>query len=667
MKKSILTILSVLAPLSVYGQEPVMTWNFDGPLAASDTIEGLFDKKPGVKGEGVLLDGFTTRVIRQKDKVASISKEFTVDAWVSLGNYPWNWCPILTTETNETKGYRLMVGPYGQVSLQVAVGEQWVVCTTPDETLPLRDWMHITGTYTANDKLAVYINGKLVNSVPVQGKAFFPKSDCILGMTASEGKPSDIHRTWGTLAQYYGLDGILDEVRVYDKALTPDAIAAGHASVSVPESVLKPRHLPIVKSTGEFKAYYTKLKYYPGWDNVWRVGDDPDVVVCFKETPIKLVFWRGIRYGASWVSENENWMSDQSVESWGLGDNDTEGCFEHMQDRHCRFSHVRIIENTPGRVVVHWRYAPVSAYNHTWNVDEKTGWETWVDEYYYVYPDGSAIRKVSWTKGSLGPVRQFQETLALLSPGQKFSDLVERTVTTVSDYEGRRGYQKILDNPEPADTYPNYTIQRYNYKSENKPYICFEPGNVMTLRNSGSSRYNSAVGCNHFPVGQARCDGRTTKMADRPSHATSFPISDPVIHNGKTRNYWCAMYGMSDMSMDELQAFGRSWAYAPELSLNTKSVRSEGYDRSERTYQLEAINGKPSKVDFVLKGTKDSPVINPAFYIRNWNGGEVEVVVNGKKYSRHTQGIYETIDGKDLVVFLFMNRTDDVNVVLKEK
>lgn len=54
-------------------------------------------------------------------------------------------------------------------------------------------------------------------------------------------------------------------------------------------------------------------------------------------------------------------MADQSVEAW----NDEEGCFEHIQDRHCRFSHVRIIENKEARVVIHWRYAPVSVNENT--------------------------------------------------------------------------------------------------------------------------------------------------------------------------------------------------------------------------------------------------------------------------------------------------------------
>ncbi|MEG1290375.1 MAG: LamG domain-containing protein [Bacteroidales bacterium] len=342
MKKILLLLYVTIITSTLFGQTPIMHWNFDKNINrktvestkfVSDTLEGLYSEISGIKGKGILLDGFTTRIVRNAKDVKTPSSELTIEAWIALGNYPWNWCPILTTESNEIKGYRLMVGPLGQVSMQVAIGEQWIVCTTAEETIPLRKWMHVTGTYSANNKLEIYVNGELLNTVPIQGKLSYTKADCIIGMTAMQEKPSDLHRTWGTQAQYFGLDGIIDEVKVYDKALTLSLINSYYSSVSVPLPQLQPRHLPIAKSTGAFKAYYTKLKYYPGWDNVWRVGDDPDIVVCFKDKPIKLIFWRGIRYGASWVSENENWMSDQSVEAWGVGDRDKEGCFEHMQDR----------------------------------------------------------------------------------------------------------------------------------------------------------------------------------------------------------------------------------------------------------------------------------------------------------------------------------------------
>ena len=400
------------------------------------------------------------------------------------------------------------------------------------------------------------------------------------------------------------MDGILDEVAVYDRALPASTIKERSARAAGLKPDIAPRRLPAVeKNPGRFGAYYTKLKYYPGWDRLWPVDQDPDIVVCFPGSAVKLVFWRGIRYGASWISENENWMSDQSVEAW----NDEEGCFEHMQDRHCRFSHVRIIENTEARVVIHWRYAPVSAYDHTWRVDPKTGWECWIDEYYYIYPDASAIRKVSWKKGTLGEPRQFQETLALLHPGQIVSDLLEKDYVTVADYDGKTAKVSFVDNPNAPPygpfswdvTHP-YTVQQYQFKSLNKPFICFEPGNKMFLRFENLASYGRASGCNHFPVGQARCDGRTTLTSDRPSHCSSFPISDPVIHEKDDREYWAGLYGMTAWTVPEVVAFGRSWAYPPELVVSGPDVRSEGYDRSERCYQLVNATGKPQGFDVRL-------------------------------------------------------------------
>ena len=354
--RRLLLVLFLLIPLILRSQTPVMKWDFEKiqnrnaievSTNISDTIEGNFEEADGVIGKGLRLDGFTTRVIRKRTTIQKPGNEITIEAWVSLGEYPWNWCPLLTTESNEVKGYRLMIGPYGQVSMETAIAEQWVACTSEEEVLPLRKWMHIAGVYTAGKELTVYVNGNMVASLPIKGSLTFPaKTSCIIGMVAAPGKPSDIDRTWGTVAAYYGLDGIVDEINVFDKALTGEQIKEDYlkyTTVKTPDITL--RKLPkIDKNPGRFGAFYTKLKYYPGWDNLWPVDQDPDIVICFDKSPIKIIFWRGIRYGASWISENENWMTDQSVETWEIGKGDKEGCFEHMQDRHCRFSNVRIIE-----------------------------------------------------------------------------------------------------------------------------------------------------------------------------------------------------------------------------------------------------------------------------------------------------------------------------------
>ena len=146
-------------------QTPVMSWNFetlkDGKALESstnieDAIEGSFEQAAGVKGKGLRVDGFTTRVVREGKNIVKPGEAFTLEAWVALGEYPENWCPVLTTESSEVKGYRLQIGPYGQVSFETAISEQWAVCSSANETMPLRKWMHLVGVYTAGEAMTLH-------------------------------------------------------------------------------------------------------------------------------------------------------------------------------------------------------------------------------------------------------------------------------------------------------------------------------------------------------------------------------------------------------------------------------------------------------------------------------------------------------------------------------
>ena len=671
--------------MTAQAQSPVMHWNFEINegrrtleviSGIADTLEGNFEEAIGIDGKGLRLDGFTTCLTKSPKSIRTLQDEYTIEAWVALGNYPWNWCPILTTESAGVSGYRLMLGPLGEVSLECAIDDQWIACSSGQEVIPLRKWMHIVGVYRANDEMTLYLNGNQITSCPIEGNIHYSQNtELRIGMVAFEGKPSDIHRTWGTVAAYYGIDGIIDEVKVYDEALSQEQISDLFTAVPMAEADIAPRRMPTIeKHPKRFGAFYTQLKYYPGWDNLWPVEQDPDIVVCFEKSPVKLIFWRGIRYGASWVSENENWMTDQSVEAWEHGDEDREGCFEHMQDRHCRFSHVRIIENTDARVVVHWRYALVSAHNTTWRPDPKTGWECWIDEYYTIYPDASGIRRVSWKKGSLGHPRQFQESLPLLHPGQVMSQVVEKDFAYVADYDNNTSVLKFVDDPNSPPYGPfswdntySYSIQQYNFKSEHRPFLCFEPGNTMFIRHNGLKSYDKAGGCNHFPVGQARCDGRTTRMADRPSHFSGFPISDPVIHEEGDRYYWSGLYGMNDMDLSTLVQFGRSWVFAPEIAIKSQGIRSMGYDRSRRCYRFENNTEKPTPLTVTLQGSKKSPVMNPAFHIKNWQAEGAQVLVNEKEFKECEIGINQRLEGTDLMVFLWLETESNLRISLMPK
>jgi hypothetical protein len=122
---------------------------------------------------------------------------------------------------------------------------------------------------------------------------------------------------------------------------------------------------------------------------------------------------------------------------------------------------------------------------------------------------------------------------------------------------------------------------------------------------------------------------------------------------------------MNDMAWTELTAFGRSWAYAPEVSVEGSGFVSDGYDRSERCYRFQNSRGKAGPLNFTLKGSEDSPVHNPAFYIRNWNADAAVILVDGREWKDSRVGIHQELHGTDLIVFLRMQRDSTVRVSIK--
>jgi len=660
--------------------EPVAWWRFDGgahgpawdsAARIEDPIEGNHRLLAGVSGRALRLDGFTTVITRPAARAPRLAGRFTIEAWIALAAYPWDECPLVDRSRNREAGYRFAVGPRGEVSLQLSLCGEWKTCASGDGAVPLRRWVHLAGSFDADDGLTVYVNGAQVGRLAARGEpAHAEDADLRIGMNDGPRKPSHIHRDHGTLGSWFSLDGILDELKIHDRVLTADEIAAScqaNAPAAAPD--LPPRVMPSgPPGPGRFGAYYCRLEYCHEWDALWPVGPDADVLVRFDASAARVVFWRGTRYSPAWVSENGLWMADQSVEAW----NDQEGCFEHMQDRHCRYSHVRIIESTDARVVVHWRYAPVSAHNHLWRVDEKTGWACWIDEYYCLYPDVMGVRKVIWKTGTLGDPRQFQESIPFCHPGQLQGDVVEADYATVANLNGQTGVLSFVADPgnEKPVLPGDLTIQMHNLKSANRPFILFEPGNDMRYTvHKGLAALSGPGSCCHWPVGQAICDGRTSQAADRPTSFLGFPISYPPLHEADGRSWWNGLYGMTDGPIDRLVIVARSWANAPELRVEGGGFTSGGYDLGQRAYRLrrDAAAGRPD-LEAVLLGSNESPIHNPAIVIADWGQSGASLAIDGRNVPRGPDfriGHRHRVDGSDLVAWIRLEAARQVRLSLR--
>jgi hypothetical protein len=607
-----------------------------------------------------------------------------VDAWVALATYPWNWCPILAQEKDTPAGYFFGVGPQGQLGLRLALGGRWLTLESTQK-LPLRQFAHVAAVYSEGSGVRLFLNGAPAGELAVQGSLQpAPDADLLLGANRGKVLPSHpVPPAQGTLPSWFSLDGILDEVRLFDRALSAEEVArAARLAATAPPPDIPPRVLPSGPAgPGRFGAYYTRLRYYEEWDAQWPVAEHPDVVVQFDGSPVRVVFWRGLRYSPAWVTENGLWLADQSGES-----GNDEGCVEHMQDIHGKYSHVRIIESSPARAVVHWRYAPVSGHDHNWPARARSEWAWWVDEYYSFYPDGTGVRKVRWRTPEPGhefPWLQIQETSVLCHPGQHAKDVLRNDALTLLDIDGRSATYSWPDDATPntrerrnmavdpslvRDLKPAHpVIQVVNLQSRARPFAMFEPGNQPRVYvGRVRDEVTSFPAYNHWPVSQVRSDGRFAQAAD---HATSFSISQnfPTHHREDGGFEWVAMlYGATFDEPAKLVPLARSWTRPPELRVLRGAVESRGYDVGQRAYPLRCSTaGAGAELSLELRASPDSPLVNALLVLEGFGDGAVDVSIGGQRLEPGRAlrtGYRRTLDGTDLLVWLEKTSTEPVGV-----
>jgi len=498
-QRALLLVISLLLTINCLAQsQPVAWWSFDNVSGTnvtdvqaqiSDTISGNHRTVSGVSGSALVFDGYTSVITRNADRAPQLREEFTIDVWLAVAAYPWNDVPIVSHSDEKLRGYALEMGPRGELRFEVVVNGRWISAQSDDLAVPSHTWAHIAARYAGNDGLSIFVNGKIVAStaIPTRTDSFgrVPSlnlqpaldQDLIIGAVRGPRRPSSYHRFKGNQPSWYSFDGIIDELRIYDVALADAEIARSAASPSLLPPELAPRRMPSgPPGPGRFGAYLTTLSYYPEWDALWRVGSHADLIVRFDRSPARVVFWRGTQYSPAWVTGNGLWMADQSVEGY-----DDDYTWEHMNDKQNRYSHVRIIEQHDARVVVHWRYAPVSVENELMNIDERLGNGAWVDEYYYFYPDVTGVRKVTWKRDTLGEPIQFQESIPLAHPGQTQGEVVQDVYATVGNLAGEIQNLAYVDDPgERKKKFPDdLTIQMHHLRAQQKPFIVFEPGNQM--------------------------------------------------------------------------------------------------------------------------------------------------------------------------------------------
>jgi hypothetical protein len=303
-----------------------------------------------------------------------------------------------------------------------------------------------------------------------------------------------------------------------------------------------------------------------------------------------------------------------------------------MSDKENRHAHVRLIENSEARVVVHWRYASVGVmYNFP------NGY-AWADEYHTIYPDGFAVRYVTYHDGMPG----WQDVQFFIEPGQVEADVINAQALTVANLKGET-YKMDWSEGIPRNRLRDGIISTVNFKSDYKVVVIYPEGDRIGAwgdRERATDETLFAGPWNHWPISQVPNDGRFAYDTGRTRHA--------ALGGAGPRNM--GVYGFTNEDVTTLVPLGLSWNRPPQI-VKAAGCSIEGYKKSERAYHLKA---ESDNLLFTLDGSKEQPIFNPCFVINSWNSSSyAEVKINGKKISDDKvlrQGIVRDTEGRQVLV-----------------
>jgi hypothetical protein len=605
------------------------------------------------------LDGNTSFIQVDGDDVPRVTGDFSVEAWVALGAYPNNVCPIVDNQRDPAEGYFngyfFGLDALGRLILRIATDgrDEEVVGTM---TIPLYTWTQIAGTYSSQNGMKIYVNGQLTGSKKPNHE-FTPSQEWVnilIGKSRAKQRPYGTIRPYGTQPFDMFYDGLIDELKIYDTELSALAIKKSYSALktnAAPE--LPERKMPTGPlKTGVFAAINTNLKYYEAYDALWHVDRGCDVVVRFDEYPCEFVFWKGANYQAHLVTEKGYWFNNGFNEGWN-----EHGSCEPMSDKQARHSLVKVLQSNEARIVVQWRYALVDNWYQFSFFDPATDRGDWTNETYYIYPDMVAVREDVLLSNAPRAEHEWQESMVVPGPGQAPADLLEYAALTLGNDKGEfHTYSWEHKTPPHLPPLPkNPNIQLVNMKSKYKPFSILRPQDDPSIDvYSGEIRREISVfpWWNHWPVAQKPTDGRWAMFADRPSHSSLshwFWEAYDMTDRSMTK---LMLTGMTDKTAEQLLPLARSWYNPPQIkkSANLKAK----YDQAQRAYILSVENGSKN-IEFNIVASKESPVINPAFVIRDWGKNDLLLKINGQKISRGKDFRYGRIDNlesSDLVVWV---------------
>lgn len=426
----------------------------------------------------------------------------------------------------------------------------------------------------------------------------------------------------------------------------------------------------IVEKKGKFSSFgavYGELKYdspvlfyeegkfeKKEWEEVWRNGPYSDVVVRFPNGA-RLTFWRGTSYIPIWAFQKSG-FSYEWVEVISPRSSEFVDCIEPLMDKECRYSRVAIVHNNPARVLIHWRYA-LSDFNYRIYENE------WVDEYYYLYPDGVGVRTVvAWL--APGVKHEMNELMTILPPAVHPNDVLPSNAVDFQDLEGNK---EAITWPKPRLNWPTGkpSIIRVKLKEKYHPIMVVPAISEFTAiwdgwKNEKGEYVSPCYWGTHWPVTRNLQTVRHIPQGweEGPAHASLIsmihqPLREEKVSSSINKTIWAHLVGAikEDESDEKLLLIASSWLDPGEVKSETRGIEAKGFDLLQKAYILECSAPSDTiRLDLI----PNDKLVNPAFLILNFAGEISAVSVGSETLDPQTYrwGIEEEGNRKNLILWL---------------
>ncbi len=246
-------------------------------------VKGNFgaESVAGAVGNGLMFDGYSTLVDASLDNLfAGGSQSMTASVWMAVPCYPIVEIDVNTKEKativsciDETakKGFGFYLGIDGKVEFKLYTGG-CPITVESTKAVPAYQWNNLTAVLDGpTHTLKLYCNGEEIGSTRCNGGAEAFSGTLRFGHGTSDRKAG--------MFNLMAFNGIIDELKIWNEALTPAQISAMKAEndcdLSIPESrfaeqKLRPRFhgMPgsnwtneshgMVKSDGRYHVFFQK-------------------------------------------------------------------------------------------------------------------------------------------------------------------------------------------------------------------------------------------------------------------------------------------------------------------------------------------------------------------------------------------------------------------------